>query len=413
MNDAGSVNTCVVVGANMTGGRAVEALRRAGFQGRVVLIGEEPERPYNRPPLSKEFLLEDYPEEKLYYRPPEYYEEQQIELRLGVRATRLDAEGRVVELESGERIPFDRLLIATGASVRRLNVPGADLDGIHYLRTVRDAKRIQAELQSGRRVVIVGAGFIGAEIAASCRQRGLEVTMVEILQAPLQQALGEEVGRICGEFHRGQGVHLVMGEGVQAFRGNERVHHVVTASGREIPCDFVVVGIGVVPETRWLADSGVQLENGVVVDEYCETNIPGIFAAGDIANWWHPRLGERLRVEHETNAQNQGMVAAQNMLGQRTVYDTVPYVWSDQYDLHLQYVGHATHWDQVVIRGSVDSRAFTVFYLVGSQVRAALTVNRPRDLTPLRQLIQAQATATVEQLADEQVDLRSLLAKSS
>jgi 3-phenylpropionate/trans-cinnamate dioxygenase ferredoxin reductase subunit len=403
------MDTYLIVGASLAGGRAAEALRQAGFDGRIVLAGDEPDRPYQRPPLSKAFLRGEHSEEKLYLRPPDYYEQQRIELRLGARATRLDPTARVVELDSGERLGFDRLLIATGATLRRLDTPGADLTGVYYLRTVRDAERIRAKLVPGRKVVIVGAGFIGTEVAASCRQRGLEVTVLVGAPVPLQRALGEEIGRLYADFHREQGVDLRTGESVQAFRGTSRVEEVVTSSGKTIGCDFAVVGVGVVPATGWLAGSGLTLENGVVVDEYCETNIPGIFAAGDVASWWHPGLRERLRVEHFDNAQNQGVAAAQNMLGKRIPYGPVLFFWSDQYDLRLQYVGHASRWDRIVLRGNARSRSFTAFYLLGSQLRAALGVNRVKDVTAARRLIQAGAPVTAEQLADEQVDLKSLL----
>ncbi len=408
------MDTYLIVGASLAGGRAAEALRQAGFDGRIVLAGDEPDRPYQRPPLSKAFLRGEYPEGKLYLRPPNYYEQQRIELRLGARATRLDPAARVVELDTGERLGFDRLLIATGATLRRLDTPGAALAGIYYLRTVRDAERIRAEMVPGRRVVVVGAGFIGTEVAASCRQRGLEVTvLVGAAPVPLQRALGEEIGRLYAEFHREQGVDLRTGESVQAVRGTSRVEAVVTASGKTIGCDFAVVGVGVIPASGWLAGSGLTLENGVAVDEYCETNIPGIFAAGDVASWWHPGLRERLRVEHFDNAQNQGVAAAHNMLGKRTPYSPVLFFWSDQYDLRLQYVGHASRWDRIVLRGSVPSRSFAAFYLLGSQLRAALGVNRVKDVTAARKLIQAGAPVTAEQLADEQVDLKSLLPKQA
>ncbi len=400
--------TCLIVGASLAGGRAAETLRQAGFDGRIVLVGEEPDRPYERPPLSKEFLRGAYPEAKLYLRPPEYYEQQRIELRLGTRAARLDPAARVVELDSGERLGFDRLLVATGARVRRLDVQGAGLDGVHHLRTRRDAERIRAEMAPGRRVVVVGAGFIGAEVAASCRTAGLEVTMLETAPVPLQRALGEEIGRLYAGFHREQGVDLRTGETVAAFRGGSRVEEVVTSGGARIGCDFAVVGIGVVPDTGWLAGSGLALGDGVVVDEYCETNLPGVFAAGDVASWWHPVLRERLRVEHFDNAQNQGATAARNMLGARVPYAPVPFFWSDQYDLRLQYVGHASRWDRVVLRGDVRARAFTAFYLLDSRVRAALGVNRPGDVTAARRLIQRGAPVAAEQLADTQIDLRSL-----
>jgi 3-phenylpropionate/trans-cinnamate dioxygenase ferredoxin reductase subunit len=403
--------TCLIVGASMAGGRGAEALRQAGFDGRIILAGEEPQRPYNRPPLSKELLVGDYPEEKLYFRPPEYYEQQNIELRLGIRATALDIVAREVEFDSGDRIGFDKLLIATGVRLRRLRIPGADLAGIHYLRTIRDAEGIRAELAPGRHVVVVGAGFIGCEIAAACRQRGLDVTMIELLPVPLQLALGEEVGRIIANIHTEEGVKVRTGDGVKEFRGNSRVREVITSSGVSIPCDFAVVGVGVIPETDWLAGSGITLDNGVVVDEYCQTNVPGIYAAGDVANWWWPSRGERLRVEHETNAQAQAVAAARNMAGQQNVYDPVPFVWSDQYDLQLRYVGHASHWDTVVLRGDVEGRSFSAFYLNDGRIDAAFTVNRNADMMAARRLVQARATASAVQLSDESIDLRTLVPK--
>jgi 3-phenylpropionate/trans-cinnamate dioxygenase ferredoxin reductase subunit len=399
----------LIVGANLAGSSAANALRRGGYKGEIVLIGDEPYAPYRRPPLSKEFLLHEVQEEQVYLRRAGYYDQQRITLRLGERAVRLDTNARTVELQSGEQVGFDQLLIATGASVRRLRVPGAELAGVHYLRTLDDATGLRAELTPGRRVVVIGAGFIGAEIAAACRERGLEVTLVEMLSAPLQQALGETAGAILGRFHRERGVELVMGERVQALRGGGRVEAVVTASGRELPCDVAVVGVGVAPSVEWLTGSGVELDNGVVVDEFCRTNLPGIFAAGDVANTWHPLLQERLRVEHETNAQNQGMTAARNMLGMATPYAPVPFVWSDQYDLQLQYVGHADPNDAVVLRGGPASRSFTAFYLRRNELRAALGVNRSEEVETVRGWLQARAAVPVERLTDESVPLSSLV----
>jgi 3-phenylpropionate/trans-cinnamate dioxygenase ferredoxin reductase subunit len=269
------IETCLIVGANLAGGRGAETLRQAGFEGRVILIGDEPVRPYNRPPLSKELLAGDYPDEKLYLRPEAFYGEQNIDLRLGVRATALDSSARTVALDSGEQIGFDRLLIATGVKLRRLNISGSDLPGIHYLRTIADAERIREELAPGRKAVIVGAGFIGCEIAAGCRQRGLDVTLIELLPVPLQLALGDEVGKLIENIHEEEGVHVRTGDGVQAFRGTDRVEAVVTASGQVMECDFVVVGIGVIPETDWISGSGVTVENGMLVNEYCQTNVSG------------------------------------------------------------------------------------------------------------------------------------------
>lgn len=403
------IETILIVGASLAGGRAAEALRRAKFGGRVVLIGEEAERPYSRPPLSKEFLHGERTEDEVFLRPHDYYEGQRIELRLGARATRLDAAKQVVELDSGERLGFDRLLIATGVTLRRLHVPGAGLAGIHYLRTLRDAARLQAELLPGRRVVIVGAGFIGAEIASVCRRSGLEVTVLETLPVPFERVLGVEVGQILAGFHRAEGVDLRTGVAAEAFRGQGRVSAVVATSGEVFPCDFAVVGVGVVPNTAWLAGSGVEVDNGVLVDEYCETNLAGVFAAGDVANWWHPTLEERLRVEHETNAQNQAVTAARNMLGQRTAYSVLPFFWSDQYDLEIRHVGHASPWDTIAVRGSPESRSFMAFYLHRERVRAVLAVNRSDEIPAARQLIQQAAGIAPEQLRDDRMALQSLL----
>jgi 3-phenylpropionate/trans-cinnamate dioxygenase ferredoxin reductase subunit len=398
----------VIVGASLAGGRAAETLRAEGFDGRIVLVGAEPERPYERPPLSKDVLRGDASDEKVFLRPATYYDEQSIELRLGVHATRLDLRNRQIELATGGTEPFDKLLIATGARPLTLRVPGAHLPGIFYLRTLADARAIRTASKSASNVVVVGAGFIGAEVAASCKMRGLNVTVLEMLPVPLQRGLGDAVGQIYGEIHRERGVDLRLREGIAEFRGNGRLEQVVTASGVTIDCDLAVVGVGVAPETEWLAGSGIHLHNGVVVDEYCRASEPNVFAAGDVANWWHPTLGERLRVEHYENAQNQGVAAARAMLGKGEPYAPVPFFWSDQYDLTLQYVGHATGHDEVVFRGDIASRKFLAFYFREGRLRAALGINRFRDVSAARRLIRDGVAVTPEQLADEQVDLRKL-----
>jgi 3-phenylpropionate/trans-cinnamate dioxygenase ferredoxin reductase subunit len=353
-------------------------------------------------------LRGDASDEKVFLRPATYYDEQSIELRLGARATRLDALNRQVELDTGLPEAFDKILITTGARVRRLPVPGAELPGIYYLRTLADARAIRAASVRASHVVVVGAGFIGAEVAASCKMRGLNVTVLEMLPVPLQRGLGDAVGQIYGEIHRERGVDLRLREGIAEFRGNGRLEQVVTASGETIDCDLAVVGVGVAPETEWLDGSGIHLHNGVVVDEYCRASDPNVFAAGDVANWWHPILGERLRVEHYENAQNQGVAAARAMLGKGEPYAPVPFFWSDQYDLTLQYVGHAAGHDEVVFRGDVASRKFLAFYLRDGRLRAALGINRFRDVSAARRLIRDRVDVTPEQLADEQIDLRKL-----
>jgi 3-phenylpropionate/trans-cinnamate dioxygenase ferredoxin reductase subunit len=401
--------TFVIIGANLAGGRAAEALRKEGFEGRVVLIGAEPDPPYERPPLSKEYLRGQIAREKIFIHKPGFYEEQRIELRLGVRATGLDLQGRVVELESGERIAFDRLLLATGGRPRKLSVPGSDLDGIYDLRTVADGERIAAELRPGRRLVVIGAGFIGAEVAASARMQGLDVTVLEMAPVPLGRALGDEMGGIYAEIHREHGVELLTGEAIDRFEGSGRVERVVGVSGRAIDCDFVVVGVGIEPATELAEAAGLAVENGIVVDEYAETSVPGVFAAGDVARFYHPVLRERLRVEHWANAQNQGVLVAKNMLGRREAYVEIPWFWSDQYDLNLQYVGHASSWDEIVLRGDVAGRKFTAFYLKGGRLRAALTVNRFKDIRPSRELIKLGVAVEAATLRDDAVELKSLI----
>nr|WBU15410.1 rhodocoxin reductase [uncultured bacterium] len=401
-------STVVIVGANLAGGRAAEALRKEGFDGRIFLVGEEPHPPYERPPLSKEYLRGEMPREELFVQPESFWAEQEIELLMGVRAVSLDLAHKRVELSSGERLSFDKLLLATGGRVRRLEVPGADLEGIHYLRTVDDSEALARELRPGRRLAIVGAGFIGSEVAASAREKGLEVTMIEVLPLPLQKALGPEVGRIYADIHRQHGVELVLGEGVERFEGDSRLQAVVTSTGRRIECDLALVGVGIVPATELAEAVGLTVDNGIVVNEFCQTSHPDVYAAGDVANFYSPVLGRRLRVEHWHNAQNQGMAAARSML-RGEPYAEVPWFWSDQYDLNMQYVGFADAWDRLVFRGDVEARRFTAFYLRQGRLEAALAINRPRDIRAARELIQARAALDPERLADESQDLRSLL----
>lgn len=401
--------TYVIVGANLCGGRAAETLRKEGFDGRLLLIGAEPDRPYERPPLSKEYLRRKVERESVFLRPPEFYDEQEIEMRLAVRVIGIDVRERSLELDGGERLGFDKLLIATGGRVRRLPVAGAELQGVYYLRTIADSEAIAAQLVAGRRVVVIGAGFIGAEVAASARMSGLEVTLLEVADVPLGRALGPEMGGIYAEIHREQGIDLRLGTGIDRLEGSGRVKRVVTSRGDSIDCDLVVVGVGMEPEIGLAADAGIETGNGIIVDEYCRTSVEGIFAAGDVASFPNPILGERMRVEHWANAQNQGVAAAKAMLGMAETYAEVPWFWSDQYDLNMQYVGHASAWDEVVLRGDVAGRRFTAFYLKDGRLRAAMALNRPRDVSASRTLIRTAVPVTAQQLRDEDVALRALL----
>jgi len=400
----------VIVGASLAGGRAAEQLRRGGFAGSIALLGAEPERPYDRPPLSKKLIRGQIDEAKLFFRPAGWYDEHRIELVTGARARRLDTTAREVELDGGRRVAFDRLIIATGASARTLSCEGASLEGVYVLRTLEDARAIRREVQSKKRVVVVGAGVIGAEVAASCRDEGLEVVMLEAAAAPLLRAFGAEVGAFYESEHRARGVDLRCGTTVTALRGSSRVEEVVTSKGDRIACDFVVVGIGVEPEIGWLAGSGVRTDRGVIVDARCETSVAGIYAAGDVASGPARALGGRLViVESVDNAQTQGATIVANLLGKPEEHDTVPFFWSDQFDLKMQSVGHVAGYDRVVYRGSREARAFVAFHLRGDELAFAIGVNRLKEIAGAKRLIAAGAKVSAEALADESIALSSLL----
>ena len=401
----------IVVGASLAGATAAATLREEGFDGSLILIGEEPRPPYERPPLSKGYLRGEEPFEKAFVRPPAFYEAHGVETRFGVRAIGVDPSESVVEFADNDRLHYDKLLIATGSRNRPLRIPGRDLDGVYDLRTVADCDRIRAEAVSGRKAVVVGMGFIGCEVAASLRQLGVEVAAV-LSGVPLKRVLGEEIGRVVEGFHRDHGVDLFLGDSVTALEGVDRVERVVTKRGRLIDCDFVVVGVGVEPVTDLLAGSGVEVDNGIVVDEYCRTNVDAIYAAGDVANHFHPVFGRRIRVEHWDNAAKQGAAAARSMLGKESPYDVVPWFWSDQYEYNLQYAGFATEWDQLVVRGSLEQRDFVAFYLERGRLLASVGIDRGRDVARSAALIKARAPVVAAHLADDGIDLRKLAAST-
>ncbi len=406
MGDPGRV---VVVGASVCGAHAAETLRDEGWEGEIVLVGAEGRLPYDRPPLSKAVLQAeaDADVDDPTFNPASAYEEKRIHLELGRPAVAVDPRARTVTLEGGRSIRYDHLLLATGSRVRRLTVPGSDLPGVLYLRTYDDAMRLRAAIAGARRAVVVGAGFIGSEVASSCRSRGLDVTVLEALPAPLARALGEEVGGYLGDLHRSHGVDLRLSTGVTAFRGSGRVEQVVASDGRALDADLVVVGVGIEPEVSYLAGSGIAVDNGIVVDVQGRTGTPGVFAAGDCANWPHPASGRRLRVEHWEHAWYHGEAAARSILGKGEAYDPLLYFWSDQYDVELQYIGHAARWDRVVVRGRPSDFSFAAFYLDGGILRAVMTVGRPEEETEaVRELVRAQARPNPGALADEGTALR-------
>ncbi|MFN8534218.1 MAG: FAD-dependent oxidoreductase [Dehalococcoidia bacterium] len=402
------MTTIVIVGANLAGGRAAETLRREGYDDRIVLVGAEADRPYERPPLSKEFLAGHKPREKVFLRPEHFYSDERIELLLGVRASGLDPAAKVVQLADGRSLGYDKLLVATGSAPRRLKIPGSDLEGVHYLRTVEDSEAIRNGLRPGARLVVVGGGFIGMEVAATARGLGAEVTIVEPLATPLETSLGREIGSQLAEIHRAHGVSLRLGEAVTSFVGAGRVEQVRTSNGLALDCDVVVVGIGVIPEDGWLEGSGIARERGVLTDEFCRTSLPDVWAAGDVTNWWHPVLRERLHVEHFENAQQQAVQAAKSMLGQSDPYAPQLYFWSDQYDRILQMVGHPKADDLMVWRGAPPHEPWAVFYLREGQLVAALAVNMVREFVAARQFMRKGAVVSEQTLADPGVDLREL-----
>jgi NADPH-dependent 2,4-dienoyl-CoA reductase/sulfur reductase-like enzyme len=389
------MESIVIVGGSLAGLRSAEALRRRGFAGRLVFVGEESRLPYDRPPLSKEVLAGSREPEQIALSKPEKFDALELDLRLGRRADALDLSDRALSLSDGERLPFDGLVIATGASPRAL--PGApDLPGIHVLRTLDDCLALRHELDASPRVVVVGAGFIGAEVAATCRGRGLEVTLVEALPLPLANALPAEIGRLCADVHRENGVDLRCGVGVDEIFGGERVAGIRLADGAEIAADVVVVGIGVKPNTGWLESSGLALDNGVVCDASLATAAPAVVAAGDVARWHHPLFDESVRVEHWTNAVEQADAAAARLLDGADAakpFASVPFVWSDQYDRKFQSAGRFGPDDEMrVFHGSLEERRFVALFRRGDRLSGALAVNRVRQLIGYRRMIQEGAS---------------------
>jgi 3-phenylpropionate/trans-cinnamate dioxygenase ferredoxin reductase subunit len=403
---------CVVIGAGLTGASAAIALRKYSVDACVTLIGEEDQPPYERPPLSKGYLRGDLRLEQLLVRPPDFYAQQGIATIFGARACRIDETQRIVELDGGRRVPFDRLLIATGVRNRRPPIPGIGLPGVHQLRTIRDATRLRADMRPGRRAVVVGMGFIGCEVTAALRHHQVEVVSIDPGPTPLARVLGETVGASLASLHASYGVHTVFNDSVQAFEGNGRIALVITAAGLRIPCDFVVVGVGVEPVTELLDGSDIRVDNGIVVDQHCATSVASIYAAGDVANHFHPLFGRHVRVEHWQNAMRQGDNAARNMLGERIPYDDIPWFWSDQYDASLQYAGHHTSYDELIVRGRLDGGSFAVFYMNGGLLDAVVGVNNARDVRRAIPLIKARRPVDPGQLRDDSVDLRSLAALS-
>jgi 3-phenylpropionate/trans-cinnamate dioxygenase ferredoxin reductase component len=399
--------TFVIVGAGMAGGKAVETLREEGFDGRVVLLGAEPERPYERPPLSKDYLRGEAERGGVYLQDDAgWYEEHDVELRTSTTIASLDAAGRAVVLADGERVDYDALLLATGAEPRRPPIAGVDLDGVHVLRTFEDSDALRAVLDAGGRLVVVGAGWIGSEVAASARQKGMEVALVETQSVPLEGVLGPELGAFYRDVHADHGVALHLGTGVEAIEGAGRAERVRTSDGTVLEADAVVLGVGVAPRTQ-LAEGVLDVDNGILVDASLRASVEGVFAAGDVANHDHPLFG-RLRVEHWANALEQGPSAARAMLGQDAVYERVPYFFSDQYDVGMEYAGHSAPGDEVVFRGDPAAREFIAFWLRDGRVTAGMNVNVWDVNEHIQELVRSGASVDADRLRDPDVPLDEL-----
>jgi 3-phenylpropionate/trans-cinnamate dioxygenase ferredoxin reductase subunit len=398
--------TFVIVGAGLAGAKAAETLRAEGFEGRLLLIGEEAERPYDRPPLSKGYLRGETDRDSLYLHQDGFYAAHDIELHTSTPVRSIDPARQLLELASGERFGYDRLLLATGAAPRRLRLPGAGLGGVHYLRSRRDAEVLAAAAARAEHVVVVGTGWVGSEAAASLRQLGREVTLLGPDSAPLARVLGPGIGRVYRDLHADHGVRLALGTRVAGFRGHARVEAVVTGDGNTIECDLVLVGAGAAPRTELAVAAGLPVDTGVLANERLQVlGSEGVYVAGDAAAAWHPRYQTYMHIEHWANALNQGPAAARSMLGIASAYERLPYFYSDQYDLGMEYSGLAADSDQVVVRGDLGTREFIAFWLKDQRVVAGMNAGVWDVVEPIQALIRDGRPIDPERLANPDIPL--------
>ena len=408
------VDTFVIVGGGLAGAKAIEGARGSGFAGRVLLIGAEPHLPYERPPLSKDVLRGDAPGSSAEVAGEDFIKEHAVDIITGTAVDQIDLVERRVRLEgaSGAMVPFDALLLATGSAPRPIRVPGADLEGVHYLRTLEDAETLRAAIRSGARVAVIGAGWIGTEVAASARQMGAEVVMIDPGEVPLQRPLGSEIGEVFRSLHADHGVELRMGAQVTELRGTGRVEQVVLGDQTE-PADVVVVGIGVEPVIGLAKDAGLEIDNGILVNEYLGTSAAGVYAAGDVANAFHFRYNSHIRVEHWSNAVHQGTTAGRNATGPLEPYTRLPFFFSDQYDLGMEFVGMNGDADEVLIRGDVRDRKFIAWWHNGGVVSAAMNVNIWDVSDDLRTIVEANARFDPAHLIDQDIAISELKTKAA
>jgi 3-phenylpropionate/trans-cinnamate dioxygenase ferredoxin reductase subunit len=400
--------TIVIVGAGHAAGQAAASLRQKKFAGRIVIIGEEACVPYQRPPLSKKFLAGELDEKRLHFKPENFYPDHNIEMILSTRVEEIDPEHKSVRLSNDSVISYDKLLLATGSRVRKLTIPGSDLQGIHYLRSIDDVLGIQKDFREGARLVIVGAGYIGLEVAAIAVKRGIDVTVLETEDRAMNRVVAPEISAFFQTMHKAAGVKIEFGRMVQEFRGTDSVKEIICADGHVAPADSCIVGIGIIPNTELAEAAGLECENGIIVDEYARTSMPDIYAAGDCTRHPNALLGINLRLESVHNALEQAKTAAAAMCGELKAYAQIPWFWSDQYDVKLQIVGLSNGYDQLVIRGDQAAHSFAAFYLKKGRLLAVDAINSPREFMLGKKLITAQASFDPAELADESADFKSL-----
>ena len=396
----------VIIGCGQTGGQAAASLRQEKYEGPITMIGQEPYIPYQRPPLSKQYLSGEQEKEKLSLRQESFYSEKEINLMLETSVLSLDPHKKELQLEKGETVTYDKLLIATGGRPRKLEVDGHTLKGIHYLRNIDDVDAIKTQMSISQNLVIVGGGYIGLEVASVAIKKGLTVSILEMESRILERVTTEEMSTFYHQLHTDEGVNIFTSTQAKAFKGSETVES-VACGDHEIPADLVIVGIGILPNTEMAEAAGLETNNGLVVDEHCRTSNEHIFAAGDCTNHPNPILNRRLRLESVPNAMEQGRVAASNMLGGSKSYASMPWFWSDQYEHKLQMVGFSKDSDQSVVRGDMESKSFTVFYLKDDSIIAADSVNNPKEFMASKQLVGKKAP--IEALADTSIELKTLI----
>lgn len=412
MNASSSPSTIVIVGTGQAGGSCAVELRKRGFEGRIILVGDEPHIPYKRPPLSKAYLAGDASLDSLYVMHAPKLEEAGIECVQGVAVERIDRESKRVTLADGSELAYDKLVLATGGRARPLPIPGADADNVFLLRTIADVDRIKQHCQPGRRVAIVGGGFIGLEAAAVATKLGLEVTVLEGMDRVLSRVTSPEVSAFFERIHREAGVNLRTGVSVTAFEAGADSTDAILDDGERVPADFVIIGIGLIPNIELAADAGLEVDNGIVVDEHTRTSDPDIHAVGDCTSHPNALVGGHIRLESVQNAMEQGRAAAVNLSGDATPYQAVPWFWSDQYDVKLQMAGVSAGYDDCVVRGEPDEHSFSVFYLRDGCLIAADAINRAKDFMMAKKLVTSECRPDREQLADDEVPLKTFLPES-